>query len=43
MLYVLDTVPSCDLYIDSVRVSLNGDVKLGQHHALRKMCSLTKI
>jgi hypothetical protein len=29
MTYLLDTVPNCELYIDSVRLSLHGDVKLG--------------
>ena len=29
MSYLLDTVPTCELYIDSVRLSLQGDVKLG--------------
>jgi hypothetical protein len=29
MNYLLGTVPSCDLYIDSVRLLLQGDVKLG--------------
>jgi hypothetical protein len=29
MIYVLDTVPTCELRIDSVRLSLFGDVKLG--------------
>jgi len=29
MTYLLDTVPACGLHIDSVRLSLKGDVKLG--------------
>jgi hypothetical protein len=29
MTYLLDTMPTCELYIDSVRLSLQGDVKLG--------------
>jgi hypothetical protein len=29
MTYLLDTVPTCELCIDSVRLSLHGDVKLG--------------
>ena len=29
MTYLLDTLPTCELYIDSVRLSLEGDVKLG--------------
>ena len=29
MTYLLDTVATCELYIDSVRLSLQGDVKIG--------------
>jgi hypothetical protein len=29
MTYLLDTLPMCELHIDSVRLSLQGDVKLG--------------
>ncbi|KAG9240409.1 hypothetical protein BJ878DRAFT_430352 [Calycina marina] len=29
MTYLLDTLPTCELHIDSVRLSLQGDVKLG--------------
>ena len=29
MTYLLDIVLTCELYIDSVRLSLQGDVKLG--------------
>src|SRR5580700_2367714 len=29
MTYLLDTVPTCGLHIDSVRLSLQGGVKLG--------------
>ncbi|KAH8674848.1 hypothetical protein BGZ60DRAFT_372764, partial [Tricladium varicosporioides] len=29
MTYLLDTLPVCELYIDSVRLSLQGSVKLG--------------
>jgi hypothetical protein len=29
MIYLLDTVPTCKLYIDSVRLSLHKDIKLG--------------
>ena len=29
MTYLLDTLPACELHIDSVRLSIQGDVKLG--------------
>lgn len=29
MTYLLQTLPTCELHIDSVRLSLQGDVKLG--------------
>ncbi|PMD55312.1 uncharacterized protein K444DRAFT_483653, partial [Hyaloscypha bicolor E] len=29
MTYLLNTVPACELHIDSVRLSLQGDIKLG--------------
>ncbi|KAG9248446.1 hypothetical protein BJ878DRAFT_412731 [Calycina marina] len=31
MTYLLDTLPTCELHMDSVRLSLQGDVKLGIH------------
>ena len=34
MTYLLDTLPTCELHIDSVRLSLQGDVKLGMPHPI---------
>jgi hypothetical protein len=34
MTYLLDTVPTCELHIDSVRLSLQGDVKLSMPSVL---------
>jgi hypothetical protein len=34
MTYLLNTMPTCELHIDSVRLSLQGDVKLGMTNPL---------
>jgi hypothetical protein len=34
MTYLLDTVPACGLHIDSVRLLLKGDIKLGMTNPL---------
>lgn len=33
MAYLLDTLPNCEIHIDSVRLSLGGNVKLSMPHA----------